>query len=217
MSAFDRVPWKRLESGSPTAFLVAGVVLLGYAALKSAELLTGMVTPDVLKVTIGHLGLLVPVFGLLGLYPLLRDSAPRLSLAGLVTGVVSGACSIVLLVKLAYLTFTMEGYPAVPEDTPLWGSIVLIGSLVAIMLGFLLIGAASLRTEAVSRTVGYLLFVPAAMWSALFLMTAAGVDGTVIGSVVYVPIATSLLAVGHRLPSDPVSTDSAEPLTDPTV
>lgn len=217
MAGFDVVSWKSFESWSSTAFLVAGAVLLGYAGLKGAEIVTGVVMPDALKVTIGHLGLLIPVFGLLGLYPQLRDAAPRLSLAGVVMSVVSAVCSIVLLGKLTQLTLTMEGYPAVPGDTPIWGAIVLITSLLAIMLGFFLVGTASLRTDAVSRTISYLLLVPVVMWIALLFLTGVGVDGTVTGVLVYVPIGATLLTIGNRLRHDSVPIDRGHPSTDPTL
>lgn len=217
VAGFGRVPWKSLESGNPTAFLVAGGVLLGYAGLKGGEMLTGVVTPDVLKVTIGHLGLLVPVLGLLGLYPQLRDAEPRLSLAGVVMSGVSAVCSIVLLGKLVHLTVTMEGYPAVPGDRPLWGAIVLIASLLAIMLGFFLVGIASLRTDAISTPISYLLLAPVGLWIALFLLTAVGFDGTLVGVLVYVPIGVSLLVIGHSRRSGPVLTGREQRSTDPTV
>lgn len=223
MTVTDKAPRKLIESWSPAAFLVAGIILLGYAGIKGGEVLMGTSAPDVLKVTIGHIGLLVPVLGLLGLYSRSRDSAPKLSIAGVVTSVLSAVCSIVLLVSLAHLTLTMEGYPAIPEDVgqgllpALWGPIILLASILTLLLGFLFLGVASLRTDVVSRPISYLLLVPGVMWVALFLMHAAGLNGTVIGIVVYVPIGVSLLAIGFGLRNTPVPADQGQPSTDPTV
>lgn len=217
MGITNKIPWDSLESWTPSAFFVGGIVLLGYAALKSALLLTGGVVPDVVQTTIGHFGLLIPTLALLGLYPRLRDAAPRLSLAGVASSAVSGALNVILLVVLLQITLTMEGYPAIPEDTPLWGTLVLFLGLLTIMLGFFLMGIATLRTDVVSRSVSYLLLVPAVMWAALFVMHATGVDGTVIGVVVYTPIGVSLLTIGYHLRRTPAPIDRGQPSTDPTV
>lgn len=214
-------PWKSLESWSPTVFLVAGILLIGYAGIKTVRAFAGVTVPDVMSVTAGHIGLLVPVIGLLGLYPLVRDDAPRLSLAGIVLSVTSAICSVVLLVSLAYLTLTVEGYPAIPEDAgqgllpALWGAIILMTSILTLMLGFLLVGVASLRSDAVSRPIAYLLLVPTAMWSAFFLMHPAGIDGSFIGIITYVPIGASLLTIGYRLRRDAAPFDSTESAAEP--
>lgn len=210
------IPWDTLESSRSTTFLLAGTILFVYASLKGGEAATGMVLPDVLKVTVGHIGLLVPVVALLGLYPLVREEAPRLSLAGAVAATVSGACSIVLLTRLTHLTLTMDGYPSIPEDTSIVGAAVLIVSIVTILLGFLFVGVAARRTGAVPRTVASLLLVPAVMWSSVFPMLALGIDGSLIGVIVYAPISLSLLVVGSRLRSEPVGRDHGELVSEPT-
>lgn len=213
MDSVSGVSLRPFESWGPTAFLVAGVVLLGYAALKGLELATGMLLPDVLKVTVGHLGLLVPVVGLLGLYSAVRERSPILSLVGAGSSVVSGVCSMVLIVSVFHLTLTMEGYPAIPEDAGqgllpgMLGPLLLVLSIVTLLVGFLLLGAATLQTDAIPRPTGYLLFVPVVMWTALFAMIAVGVDGSVAGIVVYGPIAASLLSVGYRLRADSRGTE----------
>lgn len=217
MGVASRIPWNSLESWSPSAFLVGGIVLVGYAILKSAMLLTGRGVPDVVQTTIGHFGLLIPAFALLGLYPRLRNVAPRLSIAGVTSGAVSGVLNIILLLVLVQITLTMGSYPAIPEDTPLWGTLVLFLGLLTIMLGFYLIGFASLRADIGSLPFSYLLLLPAVMWTALFVMHAVGVEGTVIGVVVYTPIGVSLLTIGYHLRSNPLSTDQTQPATDPTI
>lgn len=216
MGILRKIPWSSLESWSPAAFLVGGIVLLGYAALKSALLLTGITVPDIVPTTIGHFGLLVPVVALLGLYPRMREAAPRLSLAGVTSSAVSGGLNIILLLVLVQITLTMQGYPAIPEETPLWGTVVLFLGLLTIMLGFLLTGIASLRTD-VSRVTSSLLLLPPVMWTALFVMHAMEINGTVIGIVVYTPIGASLLTIGLRLWRTTVASDQRQRSTDPTV
>lgn len=217
MGITSKVSWNLLESRSALAFRIGGIVLLGYAALKSTLLLTGIAVPDVVQTTIGHFGLLIPAVALLGLYPRLRDATPRLSFAGVASSAVSGALNIILLLVLMQITLTMDGYPAIPEETPLWGSIVLFLGLLTIMLGFFLVGVASLRTDVGSRSISYLLLVPAVMWVALFVMHAMGVNGTMIGIVVYAPIGISLLTIGYRLQRTTIPTDRGQASGDPTV
>jgi len=206
------VPWNWLESRTPTVFLVAGAVFVGYAGLKVTRLVTEIAVPDVVSVTVGHLGLLGVALGLLGLYPTVRGSTPRLSRAGIVMSVLSGGCSIVLLVAVTHLTLTVSGYPAIPEDTtqgflpPSVGVVLLFVSLLTILLGFLLFGVASLRTRAVSESIAYLLLVPGIMWAMLFVMHATGVDGTLIGAIVYSPIGASILTIGYRLRAENAAT-----------
>jgi hypothetical protein len=186
-------------------FLVVGAWFVGYAGLKTIRLVTEIAVPDVVSVTVGHLGLLVLALGLLGLYPQVRSAVPHLARAGAVTSVFSGICSVVLLVAVLHLTLSIGGYPAIPEDTaqgfvsPVVGVVLLLVSLLTILLGFLLFGVASLRTDAVSEPIGYLLLVPSIMWTMLFVMHATGVDGTLIGVIVYPPIAASVLTIGYRL------------------
>lgn len=211
MGVTSRIRWSSLESWAPTGFVLGGLGLLGYAVLKSALFLTGVAVSDIVQTMIGHVGLLLPAVALLGLYPRVRDAAPRLALAGVVSGAVAGVLNITLVVVLIQLTLTMEGYPAIPEETPLWGALVLFAGLLAIMLAFISMGLASLRTDVVSRTTSYLLLAPGIAWVALFVLHAAGINGTLIGVVVYTPIGVSLLAFGVRLRNTPPPADQGQP------
>lgn len=220
MGVPGRVPWDWLETRSPTVFVLAGAGFLGYAGLKTASLAAGVGVPDVISVILGHLSLLVPVVGLLGLYPRLTGDAPRLARAGVATTVLSGSCSVILLVAVTHLTLVTRGYPAIPEDTargilpPFVGVALLLVSLLAILLGFLLFGIASLRSDAMSRTSAQLLLIPSGMWTLLFVMHAAGVDGTLIGVVVYGPLGAAVLATGYRLRTETVPTSPIEAAAD---
>ena len=211
MKNFDTVPWGWLESWTARIFLIAGAWFVGYAGLKVTRLLTEIVVPDVVSVTVGHLGLLVLALGLLGLYPQVHGAAPRLASAGAVTSVLSGVCSVVLVLAVIQLTLSIGGFPAIPEDTaqgflpPFVGVVLLLVSLLTILLGSLLFGIATVRTDVVSEPIGYLLLVPSIMWTMLFLMHATGVNGTLIGVIVYSPIGVSLLTIGYRLRSENVT------------
>jgi len=205
MRQYSTVPLERLESRAPIIFFLAGAWFAGYAGLKTVRLMTEIVVPDVVSVTAGHLGLIAVAIGLLSIYPRVRTAAPRSARAGVVVSVLSGVCSIVLLVAVLHLTVSMGRLPAIPEDTargilrPIVGVVLLLVSLFTILLGFFLFGVASVRTDSVSAPVGYLLLVPSIMWTMLFVMHATGVNGTLIGVLVYPPIAASVLSIGYRL------------------
>lgn len=216
MATTSVLPWESLEQWSAPAFLVAGILFLGYATFKGIELFTSMTTPSALDVTVGTLGLLIPVVALLGLYPRLRGRMPRLSLAGVVVILVSAVGSVGILGWLLGTTLLTTGYPAIPEEAPAWTVVALLVTLVTIAMGFLLFSIASLRTDAISRTVSCLLVVPSIMWIGLLVAHAMALSGPSLGIVVYVPISVALLAVGYRLRTGAASTDRAEPTVDLT-
>lgn len=211
MGVSDTVPWKWFESRTPSIFLVAGALFVGYTGIKVARLVTDITVPDVVSVAVGTFGLLVLALGLLGFYPRVRSTAPLLTRAGVVTSVLSGVCSIVLLVALIDLMLAVKGLPAIPEQTgqgifpPFMGGALLIVTLFSLLLGFLLFGVASLRTDAVPSLVASILLVPSIMWTTLFVLHVTSVNGTLIGVIVYPPIAASVLTVGYLLRAEKAS------------
>lgn len=206
--------WESLEQWSPTAFLVAGGLWLVYAGLSAIELVTEVVTPSALDVAVSGLALFIPVFGLLGVYPRLRDHAPRLSVAGAVLIVISGVSTLTLLVWLFGTTLLTPGVPAIPADAPGWTVAAFFVSLIPIALGFLLFGVAGLRTGALTKTVALLLMVPFAMW--VVLLAGNAVDGNVIGVIVYVPISLAALSIGYLLRTESTPTEYTEPAPETT-
>ncbi|MEF8813875.1 MAG: hypothetical protein V5A55_08655 [Halovenus sp.] len=99
---------------------------------------------------------------------------------------IATAGNVALLGWLAGATLTRAGYPAVPEDAPGWPVLGLIVVFVTIVLGYLLFGTASLRTDAFSLTVGCLLVVPGLGWVGLIAGNVALPSGQYLG-LVYVP------------------------------
>lgn len=205
--------WGTLERRSGTVFLIAGVLLLGYAVSKGIYTFTDVTPVGAFDVAYGGLGLLVAMLGLFSLYPSLRDGAPRLSLVGAAVTGIGTVATLAMLGWLASATLLQAGYPAIPEESPAWTVAALIIVFVMIALGFLLFGAASLRTDVLSRTVGRLLLVPGLAWVGLILGNVALPSGQYLG-LVYVPICLALLAIGYRLQTEDVPTDRAEPTPD---
>lgn len=208
--------WESLEQWSPTAFLVAGMLLLGYAVLKALSAFAGVTAPSAFDVAYGTLGLLVPAFGLLGLHPRLRDAAPRVSLAGVCATIVSAICSAAILLWVVGATLQMEGYPAIPEDAPTWTVAALLLVFLTLALGFLLFSVASLRTAVLSRTVGVLLLVPTVVWIGLIFGNVVAPSGDYLGVLAYTPISIALLGIGYLLRGEPSPTDRAGPASDTT-
>jgi hypothetical protein len=199
--------WRPLEQRTKTVFLVAGVILLGYAVSKAIYTFTDVTAIGAFDVTFGGTGLLVAMVGLLGLYPRLRDGAPRLSFAGVAATVIGAVGTLAVLGWVASATLLREGYPAIPEEAPAWTVAALFIVFITLALGFLLFGATSLRTDVFSQTIGRLLVVPGLAWIGLIVSNLFLPPGQYLGLLAYVPISLALLAIGYCLPTGVVQTD----------
>lgn len=208
----DTVLWESLEKRSSGLFLLAGVLLFGYAVSKAIYTFTDVTPVGAFDVTYGGIGLLVTVFGLLSLYPRLRDSAPWLSLGGIAATLISGILDIALLLQLATMTLQMGRIPDIPADAPAWTVFALFVVFITIFLGFLLFGVASLRTGIFSQRVSVLLLVPAAGWFGLMVANIVLPSGQYLGLLAYAPISVALLSIGYLLRTKGISTTISEPI-----
>lgn len=202
-----------LERRSETVFLAAGVILLGYAVSKGVYTVTDVTAIGAFDVAFGGTGLLVAMLGLLSLYQPLRDSAPRLSLAGVVVTVIGTVATLAILGWLASATLLSAGYPAIPEEQPAWAIPALATAFITISLGFFAFGTASLRTDVLSKPVGRLLLVPGLAWLGLLvanIVLPAHLVGQYLGILAYVPISFALLAIGYLLRTEAARTDHME-------
>lgn len=207
--------WESLERRRKTVFLVAGVLLLGYAVSKAIYTFTAVTAVGAFDVAFGGFGLLVGILSLFSLYPSLHDGAPKATLAGVVVTVIAAAGTLATLGWLAGATLTMRGYPAVPEEAPAWTVLALIVVFVTIALGFLLFGAASLRTDVFSGRVGGLLIVPGLGWIGLIAGNLSLPSGQYLG-LVYFPISLALLAISYLLKSEAAGIDAVDPASEST-
>ena len=113
----DSRAWSALESWSSTAFLIAGGLLLLFVVLSGLSAFTNVLGEGAVVgaavVGSGLFGLILAVVGLLGLYPQLSESAPRLSRGGL------GALAVALTGILVVIgTIATVGPPESPGDVP---------------------------------------------------------------------------------------------------
>lgn len=154
------IPWDRLEAWNGQLFLLAGVLLAGVALYKGIGAFTGMAVPSAVDTLYRGLGLLAPVIALLGLYPALHETVPRLSKAGILSAVASAGFVLIMWGWFIGTTLQLGRFPRIPEEAPLWAALALVLNFLTISIGFILIGASTTRAEAVPKPGNLLLFVP---------------------------------------------------------
>lgn len=166
MSVSDTVPWNSLENWSPLAFIISGLAILIDVALASLETLASVPFPGWLNISLGLGGLWVVLMGLIGFYPQVAKSAPRLSLGGLLAGTTGWLALTVglgwgIILDLTTQTTLAEG--------PSFGPQIFISAIVLTLLSFLFYGVASSRTYSPSRTIGLLFLLPFGAFLVLIL------------------------------------------------
>ena len=192
-----------LERWSPTLFLVGGVAVIGFAV--SMAVIMADSPP---RSIFGGVGFTLSFLALLGLYPGLADESPLLARAGAVFAVLGAVGFTVLFVK---------GVVQVAGMTPpaMLAPLAIL-NIAGILLGFLLFGAASLRTDAHAQTLGVLLLMPSLVFAVNFVRVA------VLGawSPSWAPAllgglqALAMLSIGYVLRTESLPHESAEQPTD---
>lgn len=211
----DSRVWNALESWSSTAFLLAGGLLLLFVVLSGLGAFTDALGEGAVVgaavVGSGLFGLILAVIGLLGLYPRLSESAPRLSRGGL------GSLALALTgIFVVIGTLAVVGPPEAPGDVPSFVPPIFISSGVLIMLGYVLFAAASIRTETPSRRIGLLLAVPGVVLFWHYIALTAFGSQTVFEIIDYTIISTTFLTIGFLLRTDTVMVTRSEPSADST-
>lgn len=156
-----------IEGQSGTLFLIAGGLLLVFAANTGARVFAGMGLSTVHSF-FGPAGFFVGLLGLVGLYPGL---AGRGSVLARVTVLVAVVPLVGWFVIAAFgLGSTLGLLPAVSVVLP---GVTVIVVFLTTMLSYLLVGATTLNDGAYSRTVGLVLLVPAVPFLTLMLAVQA--------------------------------------------
>lgn len=161
--------------------------------------------PTFLNAVIYIAGLLVALVGLLGFYPRLVIRTPRLARVSAAVVVVAGLGLAVLVVWASITTLLNQPMPP---------GVLLILSLVAVIVGFLLFTAASLLTGIPSRTVSLLLVAFVVTWVvglALSFVAFGGQAPDWLAVALNGVSAVVMLAIGYDLRTDTPSTDYATP------
>ncbi len=197
MGTSDTVLRGSLERWTTGAFVAAGLLWLGDAALLGSEVM-GLYTHGLLNGVFIISALLATMVGLLGLYPRLSDRMPRLALG---SGAVAAIAAVGLVVTFVwYLAAMALAGVATPPG------LALVPPLVALAV----FGVAITYSDAPSRAIGVLVLgylaalvaaVGATEWLQFALATLLGGVGLVIGYV-------------HHTGADPL--DSPNPTPDST-
>jgi hypothetical protein len=198
-----------LRQRGPTLFLVAGLVLVIYAALYGLEAFIGMAYPAVRDLLLPT-GYLLGVVGLLGLHPTLEGRMPTLPHTAALVAVVSLA-GWFLLLALGFGDI-VGGLLPQPDTLP---NLFFVVHPLTMILAYTMFAIAIFRTDFYSRTVGYLLLAPPILFIVLLMGPAIRPGEFPLGAfVISSGQAMAHLAIGATLRTRDTSPDSEEPERD---
>lgn len=163
MTSSNMVPWATFEEWRSTAFLTSGGVTVVAIALKQLEYAAVLTPPEWVNDLFGYLPIAVALVGVIGLYPRLREAAPRLSRAGLALAGVGLLGSVGSFVGERIGEFVGVGGEVPP------GPVVILPLLALLFSPFahLLFGVASWRTRIPSRPIALSLLALFGSWLSL--------------------------------------------------
>lgn len=201
--------WGSLEQRSSTLILIGGSLAAIVTMVWAAEVFMNIVMENAKQFLVSAYAILV-FLGLLGLYPALTKRTPWLArTAALFIVVGIGGASVRAVVYASQLIGILQAQPA-------WFDALQLPLFIGIVLGYITYGVAVLRTDAYSRTVGWLLVVLGIMFVGLIAsIIALGENYPYVIQVIYnVANALVLLAIGYLLKDAP--TDRGGPAADTT-
>jgi hypothetical protein len=196
-----------LERGAPTLFLIAGGVLVVFAALLGIEAFTDRTFPTDI---FGPGGFAIAFLGLLGLYPRLAEEAPWLARIGAVSAPIAvlGAS----VTSVWYIGVAIGIFPGDPA--PAYIAVFVLGIFIGFLVAFPSFAVATLRTDSYSRTLGVLLLAPTGPF-VLMLVLLPVTGGTAVGAFVLDSgEAIFMLAIGYTLRTENAPTSPTKPLAD---
>ena len=152
----SHLPWKWLEGRTARAFTLGGALLvasvlvpIGLASVTEWSWVSGLVLVGISVVAIG--------VGLLGTYPQVRDQAPWLARIGALCATVAGVAAVGLIVLVGTaVTAAVTLGAAIPKPMGVF-QILALAMASGLALGFVLFGAARVRTGSSSDIPGRLL------------------------------------------------------------
>lgn len=202
MVANDTGPWESLERRSATAFLAAGVIFAVDAALVGSVIAGAGDQLMLLGQALIAAGWTAGFVGLLGLFPGLADRSRRLARAGAVLVGIGVVVFVGMgIASLAYFTGVLSG------DFSALVPVFLPGVIIGSVLGFLTFGAATLRTDLHSRSVGALVVMLGLVPVVNILSGVAGIQSLTATLVIVAGLSLGNLALGYLLRSAGVSNE----------
>lgn len=210
--------WKSLEQWSPTAFLVAGVLLVVFAALLGYEGVTGTSAPEDI---FGPPGFFLAMVGLLGMYPALADRTSRLARIS-ATGAAIAAVGWLLITVFSIIE--VVGILPALEEMGVFGDAIILLSGVAMILAYVGTGVASLRTDVYSWILGLLVLAPPVIFGVMLLQAVLFAQFGLFSETIMAWSAVALsggqalahLAIGYVLRTKGTPTDPVESSADVT-
>lgn len=140
---------------------------------------------------------------LLGLYARLADRTPRLALAGTASAAFPAVGNVVFYLAGIVVVF-FPAYSGIIQETPLGTGLGVVWAVGAVLypVGPAAFGVGTLRTDAFSPRVGYLLVVPVALWAVMVgsVVLRQNLGGGV-GTGVSLLLGVDFLAIGYLLRS----------------
>lgn len=159
-----------IERWSPTLLLLSGTAVFVYALVFAFEAIQNTTVPTGIVAGTAYT---LAFVGLLGIYPSLADRSSWLAgLGGICAVIGAGGFAALFLVGAARIAGLM------PTPEPGWLVILNLPRIIGLILGFLLFGVASLRSNVHPRAVGLFLVTPAVAFSINFVvvLTVGGGD-----------------------------------------
>jgi len=190
-----------LEGKAPVLFLVAGMLMIVFAANTYLKTFAGTSYP-VIQGVIAPSGFLIGVVGLFGLYSGLANRAPKLA---------RGAAGIAVITTVGWVTIIVNGIgETLGVLSQLSGPLAIIPLVVIVtmILVFGLFGATILYTGAHSWIIGVLLLLESTMFLVLILDLAPYLLLVDIGHIV------AYLGIGITLRTTDIPSGSTDPAPD---
>lgn len=181
---------------SHTAFLGAGVLLFGHAAVVGIRAFTDVAVPADVFAPVGHLLALV---GLVGLSPVVDDYSPTVARVGAVV-----AAAVALGWAVVTLSMVATALGSRPPE-PLFGVLSML-VLVSTTLPYALLGVVTLRSGVAPPRVGVLLLSPAVLLVVLLGDVVVLGASPLAGVVVATGLALSMVAIGYTLRTESART-----------
>lgn len=190
--------FETLERWSSQLFLIGGTIVVVFAVIEAVPAFTDSSFPIVRNVLTA--GYVLAFVGLVGQYRALSDTQKGLA------GVGAGAAF------LGAVGFSLNSVVSlgqlggiVPREAPAWTNVFVPLAIIGMVIGYIAMGTASLRSDVYSRGLSILLFVPGVVFVILFV----GVFTVGIGQWGFLfsgAEAVAILGIGYMLRTESPST-----------
>lgn len=159
--------WGYFEQVREPAFLLAGVL---WTVNFATDVLPIPETQlfEILLISATYIGTIAISVGLVGMYPTMKEQSPRLALVGVISAGFSLVFLLVFPFALTGVAIPLGARTArLPEIGIVGGAVSVVAFAVLDSLAAVLFGYGVLRTEVLSKQVGYLLSAYAIPWIVL--------------------------------------------------